>query len=284
MLKATIIGGMAAALLATACGGGSRGGAPAAYSPGQASPASAEPGMAPGAPAGGALDAEKAEAAPSPERPGLGTEWGENRDSRVSTAPFFRENPDKPFDVVKLFYNDRDGVRAMAERAGVNNLGEGSGLTTRGALTVRLLDGGGRPLEGFSSGGNNYVVGDAGDRYVIQLKNNTGVRFEAVTTVDGLDVVNGHEGAFSNRGYIVNPWSTVEIDGWRRSTDTVAAFRFGRVSQSYAGKKGNDRNVGVIGVAFFEERGAQFPWTHQEVDQRHNADPFPGQFAKPPNE
>jgi hypothetical protein len=108
------------------------------------------------------------------------------------------------------------------------------------------------------------------------------VRFEAIATVDGLDVINGRAGTFSNRGYIVNAWSTVEIDGWRRSTDTVAAFRFGRVSDSYAGKKGEDRNVGVIGVAFFEERGATFPWTQQEIDRRHGADPFPGQFAPPP--
>ena len=47
---------------------------------------------------------------------------------------------------------------------------------------------------------------------------------------------------------------------------------------------GDDRNVGVIGVAFFEERGATFPWTQKEIDQRHDADPFPGQFAKPPGE
>ncbi len=41
--------------------------------------------------------------------------------------------------------------------------------------------------------------------------------------------------------------------------DEVAAFRFGSVKNSYAGKKGDDRNVGVIGVAVFEERGATFP-------------------------
>lgn len=285
MRKAAILGVFAAGLVAVGCAGG--GASKEAYGPRSPEASQSPAGYgAPAAeaapsPAGGGEEAKAADVAKG-ERPGLGTEWGENRESRVSTSAFFRDRPEQPFDVVKMFYNDAEGVRAMARRAGVSDFRDSSGRSTRGALTVRLLDGSGRPLEGFSSSGNTYVVGDHGQRYIIQIKNNTGVRFEAVTTVDGLDVINGRSGSFSNRGYIVNGFATVEIDGWRRSTDTVAAFRFGRVSDSYAGKKGEDRNVGVIGVAFFEERGATFPWNAEEVDKRHGADPFPGQFAKPP--
>jgi hypothetical protein len=170
----------------------------------------------------------------------------------------------------------------MARRAGLADFGDGIARSNHQAVTVRLLDGNGRPLEGFSSANNTYIVGEAGQRYTIEIHNNTGVRFEAVTTVDGLDVVNGRSGALSNRGYIVNGFSTVEIDGWRRSSDTVAAFRFGRVSDSYSAQKGDDRNVGVIGVAIFEERGASFTWNAREIDRRHSADPFPGTFAEPP--
>lgn len=284
MRKSTILGVFAVGLLAVGCAaGGSRGGYAPASAPESASAGYGESKAAPaGAPASEA-EPMAADSAKS-ERPGLGTEWGENRESRVSTGTFFRERPEQPFDVVKMFYNDSEGVRAMARRAGVSDFRDSSGRSTRGAVTVRLLDGSGRPLEGFTSSGNTYVVGDHGQRYIIQIKNNTGVRFEAVTTVDGLDVINGRSGSFSNRGYIVNGFSTVDIDGWRRSTDTVAAFRFGRVSESYANKKGDDRNVGVIGVALFEERGASFPWNQHEVDKRHGADPFPSQFAKPPGE
>ena len=75
------------------------------------------------------------------------------------------------------------------------------------------------------------------------------------------------------------------LDGFRQSTDTVAAFRFGSVRDSYAGKKtGDTRNVGVIGVALFSERGAPPPvWTREEIERRHEADPFPSRFATPPN-
>jgi hypothetical protein len=69
---------------------------------------------------------------------------------------------------------------------------------------------------------------------------------------------------------------------FRQSLDAVAAFRFGPVRESYANEKyHNTRNVGVIGVAVFNERGTS-PWTDREVRKRLKANPFPGGFATPP--
>jgi hypothetical protein len=54
------------------------------------------------------------------------------------------------------------------------------------------------------------------------------------------------------------------------------------VRDSYAAKRGNDRNVGVIGVAIFQERGSSYPWTDRELRRRDSADAFPGRFAPAP--
>ena len=90
--------------------------------------------------------------------------------------------------------------------------------------------------------------------------------------------------SFSKRGYILDPNSTLNIEGFRRSADALAAFRFSSVRQSYAskGSKKDTRNVGVIGVALFHERGTQPVWTQGEVNRRHQADPFPNRYAEPP--
>jgi hypothetical protein len=73
----------------------------------------------------------------------------------------------------------------------------------------------------------------------------------------------------------------LSIDGFRTSDDAVAAFRFGRVADSYAAQTGGDRNVGVIGLAIFAERGAR--WTRGELRRRDTADPFPERgYAAPP--
>jgi len=218
------------------------------------------------------------------DRPGLGTTWGETRTSYVSNARFERADYSHPFALVSLNYNDDSGIQAMARRMGNSYASfDRSGVDAAdGAVSVRLLDENGSPLPSSNFGGRDYVAGSDGQRYVIQIENHSGNRFEAVATVDGLDVVDGKDGALNKRGYLIDPWATLQIDGFRRSQSAVAAFRFGSVKDSYAARKGNDRNVGVIGVAFFHERGSSRPWTERELERRDSATPFPGGFASPP--
>ena len=215
-------------------------------------------------------------------RPGLGTTWGEDRPSAVRHTWFDRRSPTNPFALATLYYNDRAGVSAMASESARSDYGDNVFPIMQSGITVRLLDEFGRPLPSTRAGGRVYVVGEDGQRYIVEVQNHTGNRVEAVATVDGLDVIDGRPGSFEKRGYLVAPFSTVSIDGFRRSDETVAAFRFGSVADSYAERKGLGRNVGVIGLAFFDEAGARWPWTDQEIRRRHDADPFPGRYAEPP--
>jgi hypothetical protein len=254
----------------------------------EAPPPPPSPGAAPRAPSKSSsaqhYDMEnKAEAGPT-DRPGLGTQWGETRTSRISTVPFERADFNSPFATAALYYNDEEGARAVSGSSGFRRTPSGTFKIANGLVSVGLRDEGGRFFGGFVSGGRDYVVGEAGRRYTIVVKNNTNFRLEVVLSVDGLDVLDGKAAAFNKRGYLVDPRSEVEIDGFRQSMDTVAAFRFGSVRGSYAGQKyGDTRNVGVIGVAVFNERGTNpVPWTPDEVQQRRDANPFPGQFATPP--
>jgi hypothetical protein len=218
---------------------------------------------------------------PAPDRPGLGTTWGETMSSRVSNAPFERASGN-PFSLTSIHYNDQLGISAMLRGSSpVAFRTDAAAIVGNGLLTVRLVDAGGSPLPTFATGGKSLAQGEVGQRYMIELSNRSANRFEAVVTVDGLDVIDGKPGSLAKRGYLVQPFATVNIDGFRQNMDEVAAFRFGSVRGSYAAQKGSDRNVGVIGVAVFAERGAQ-PWTDREISRRESADPFPGRFASPP--
>jgi hypothetical protein len=106
----------------------------------------------------------------------------------------------------------------------------------------------------FFQNGKKFIMGSMGQRYRIRVSNPTSQRVEAVVSVDGLDAIDGLAATTSKRGYIVPAFGTVTIDGFRTSMNTVAAFRFSTVSDSFAGRTGQDRNVGVIGVAIFRER------------------------------
>ncbi len=187
----------------------------------------------------------------------------------------------RPFAIASLNYNDRKGVDAMASSARRDSARSVS--TAGGAVTISVRDASGSPLEAVHVGDRTFVVGQAGQRYSIVLENHTSHRFEAVGTVDGLDVINGKPGTFDNRGYVLLPFATLEIEGFRTSTAQVAAFRFAAVADSYAAQTGSARNVGVIGLAFFSERGDTFI-PESELRLRESASPFPAdpRFAAPP--
>lgn len=303
---------VALATAAMACGGSAAmKGAPepasAGYAPAsEAAPTTAAPGgfegtaqAAPPAPPPGARfdssggadaaaprasqEAERPASEPA-DRPGLGTEWGETRRSSITTVPFVRADATAPIATAAMFYNDAEGARAMASSAGFQRTSGGLVNGGSGLVSIGLRDEHGGFLSGFVAGGKNYVIGEAGRRYSIVVRNRTQNRLEIVVSVDGLDVIDGRPAAFSKRGYLVDPQGELEIDGFRQSVDTVAAFRFGSVRGSYASQKhGDSRNVGVIGLAVFHERGTNpAPWTPGEVQRRQDANPFPGTFATPP--
>ena len=74
-------------------------------------------------------------------------------------------------------------------------------------------------------------------------------------TVDGRDVITGQQGNYRHqRGYVIEPYGSVNIDGFRTSWSGVAAFRFTDVENSYASRMGDDSDVGVVGVAIFREK------------------------------
>ena len=127
-----------------------------------------------------------------------------------------------------------------------------------GATRADLVDEAGRVLPTFEHRGRTYVLGALGHRYLVRVRNGSGGRIEVVASVDGRDVLDGRPASLGKRGYVVAPYGEVAIDGFRLSQAAVAAFRFSSVPRSYAARKGDPRDVGVIGVAVFPERAQAF--------------------------
>jgi hypothetical protein len=110
-------------------------------------------------------------------------------------------------------------------------------------------------LPSFRYGDGTYVLGEPGERYNIRIDNPTAERVELVVTVDGRDAVSGEVGDYvTQRGYLVEAYGSVLVEGFRRSLDEVAVFRFTDRRDSYSSRLGTPQNVGVIGVAVFPEK------------------------------
>jgi len=209
---------------------------------------------------------------------GLGTEYGEPVQSWVTHVPFERD-ADVPEVVLSLHYNDTAGVRELARYVGDHRSARAKVSSEPGSLVVAIVDARGRMLDATDVDGTRYAIGENGQRYRISIENRGPIRYEVVASVDGLDVLTGDEAEFSRRGYIIEPYSSMMLDGWRTSEATVAAFRFGTVADSYAARRDMSRNIGVIGVAFFPEYGAT---NFSELERRHSSRPFGQGYAPPP--
>ncbi len=217
------------------------------------------------------------------ERPGLATHWGEDRYSPAREVSFERADFNRPLSTAQLRYDDREGARRQLP----NGYWSKSEFSSGGGLTIVMVNARGQSFDALRDSDRLIAIGEPGERYALHIENRTHERFEVVVSVDGLDVLDGQPGSLRKRGYLVDAYQTIEIDGFRRSSDQVAAFRLGDVRGSYAASKGRARNVGVIGVAVFGERPRYArrppsPWQERDRYLRETADPFPG-YAQPPS-
>ena len=134
------------------------------------------------------------------------------------------------------------------------------------SLEVQVVDADHHQLPSYHHRGGLYVMGRHHQRYMIKVTNHHSQRVEVVLTVDGRDVINGKPGAFHHRGYVVDPYETIFVEGFRRSADEVATFRFTTPGDSYAQRMGAGENVGVIGVAAFHEQSAYSTYPQYRAD------------------
>lgn len=105
--------------------------------------------------------------------------------------------------------------------------------------------------------GRYYLEARAGSRYAVALANRTGERVGVVLTVDGLNAISGERDSGRGRMYVLDPWQSTTVQGWRSSLQEVRQFTFVDERRSYAARSGKaNEKMGWIEVAVYRERRA----------------------------
>lgn len=112
----------------------------------------------------------------------------------------------------------------------------------------------GQPLAELPHRDQRWIEGAPGHRYALRLANLSGQRVLMVVSVDGVNALTGQTAQPRQGGYVLGPWQSTEITGWRKSLQDVAQFVFTDLGDSYAARTGRPHNLGVIGVAVFLEQ------------------------------
>jgi len=137
--------------------------------------------------------------------------------------------------------------------------------------------------------GRYYVEARKGCRYSVALANRTGERLGIVLTVDGLNAISGARDAGRGRMYVLDPWQSTTVQGWRTSLQEVRQFTFVDERASYAARsdKANEK-MGWIEITAYRE---QRPFVRSAPQRELPASPAPlesgdqaGRGAAPGNE
>ena len=124
------------------------------------------------------------------------------------------------------------------------------------------VEGGGAPLYAAPDGsGRYYFEARKGARYTVRLANRTHQRLGVVLKVDGLNVISGERparwpGTDPGRMYVLDPWDSTDVKGWRTSLEEVRRFTFVDEERSYAARSGQaNSRMGWVELAVYRERG-----------------------------
>ena len=122
--------------------------------------------------------------------------------------------------------------------------------------------------------GQNYVEGRQNQEFRVRLRNKGPDRVMAVLSVDGVNAISGETAGVNQTGYVLAPYQTLDVDGWRKSNVRTAAFYFTHINDSYAARTQRPDNVGVIGVAVFRELRYEYD-DEEEYDEYSQDDRYP---------
>ncbi len=184
---------------------------------------------------------------------------------------------DTPDAVDSFHYNDEAGAKTMVEVLG-GSLSKHNGLFSAAGERLKVgLVRYGDVFQHYDVSGKRIVIGQNGSHYDIRLENRTKKRILVVLSVDGLNVLTGQAASPSQAGFVLGPKQSYDVDGFRKNSTTARAFVFGSVARSKAASKGAAGNVGVIGMAVFEEDEARVKAELlKEQQARGGANAFPG--------
>lgn len=140
----------------------------------------------------------------------------------------------------------------------------------------------GHKVKQYSKDGNIFVQANYGSEYEIEIKNNNPFRIEVVVGVDGLSVINGKKHSTTQRGYVIDWYSSMKLNGWRINDEKTSAFKFTSRGNSYATSKGNSPQNGVISVTCYAEKVKEiikpivnnYPWWEKPLDPPFTPNPY----------
>ena len=140
----------------------------------------------------------------------------------------------------------------------------------------------GRPLTEYYARGRTYVEALKGAEYEVRLRNPSGDRVAVALSIDGVNTIDAScTSAWDASKWVIGPYETITITGWQMNSERARKFYFTTERDSYAAKRGNTADIGLISAVFFRERRRVMPVTPPRPSSRDEMESSAGQSRAP---
>lgn len=110
----------------------------------------------------------------------------------------------------------------------------------------------GSPATVYPDGRFQWIEGRRGERFAFRLTNNNGFPVGVVLSADGQSLTADGRATPKHPAYVIGPYETETISVWREDLRGGRELVFTSVDRSLAARKGDTRNIGVLGVLVWQ--------------------------------
>lgn len=110
----------------------------------------------------------------------------------------------------------------------------------------------GQPATVYPDGRYQWIEGRRGERFAFRLTNNNGFPVGVVLSADGQSLTADGRATPRHPAYVIGPYETETISVWREDLRGGRELVFTSVDRSLAARKGDTRNIGVLGVLVWQ--------------------------------
>lgn len=104
----------------------------------------------------------------------------------------------------------------------------------------------------LSDGRYRWVEGRAGQRFAFRIYNRNSFPVGVIPSADGQSLTADGRAGEHHPAYVIQPYSSETIRIWRQDLRGGRELVFSRVDRSVAARKGDTRNIGVLGVLVWQ--------------------------------
>jgi hypothetical protein len=111
---------------------------------------------------------------------------------------------------------------------------------------------GNRPAAVYRDGPYRWIEGRSGQRFAFRIVNRNPFPVGVIPSADGQSLTTDGRAGAKNPAYVISPYDSLTVSVWREDLRGGRELVFTDVASSLAARKGDKRNIGVLGVCVWQ--------------------------------